>query len=349
MTVSGGVPDPGVGAEADSSMRHVFGGQPQGVMLDPSFSPGSLTPQEMVANLVLGRLLSLEPKVSIHEQQAIVIANLPAIMHKGGAVVDRQVFGLSPVLQDSYGRRCVLAYPIQGDTLPKIFYKSHSHGIWRAMVSKGVNGWAAKGMFGAENSTDAPLRLQKIFDGRAADQGEMVPVVDSRITNSLVDHGGGQGRTSHAAKLAESKMHLAGMADKPEITADQIIGSSDHNLFIPGKQPNLGDISDRWEVTEKLYGKVVKLICHSQDLSMQYLIALCNYKGKPQAWVGTVQLVGANITSLGLANRFVEIPEDLSRPPIEYGPGDSNDYEVRREKPTRFDNYITTWLDSQIS
>lgn len=308
---------------------------------DPGQSAGDNA--QIIGNILLARSLQLQPNLPLESHKSQVAEHLPHLVPKCGRGVANHMFGLSPVFQDETGRRGVLAYHVLPGfiSLPVLFYKSNSHAVWRAMLVKGEGGWAAKDMFGVENSADAPLALQKTFDEREAKQAE-IPTVSLPLINAIPDQGGGWGNGSHAQKLAEAKMKVAGIDDTPAYDASAVV-ATDGSLLSAVKAPDLDSVHEAWTTDENLYGKVAKLVCPSLDKTLNYLINITGHEGIPQAWVGTIEISESAISQLAIARRFVKIPEAISKPPIDYGQNDK--YGTRRENPTQLDEFVVDWLD----
>jgi|GEM_PF-5708287 hypothetical protein len=291
------------------------------------------------ASFMLGRLLQALPDTPIDVHMQHVTEAMDVLKPQGGITLGDKhlsgVFGFSQAVQDRYGRPHVLLETVDR-TGHVVFYRSNSHAVWRAELGSGFKGYIAKGMFGAESSTDAPLDLQK-FLARLADKerAEGVALTDIlyAIHTDEVDL-----PEPVVNRVAEGKMHAAGIAPKPRYAGGDILSDDPDELFVQPKTPQLDSPLDEWTSTPPMYGVVTSTVYPSADATIHYLVNAADYAGQMQRWIGAAQVVGARITRLALPQEFVQIPEELLKPPIDYGANDR--YAERRQSMSRFEQFV---------
>ena len=293
------------------------------------------------ASFMLGRLLQALPETPIDVHMQHVTEAIDVLKPHGGITLGEKhyssTFGVSQVVEDAYGRPHALLEAIDGIGYV-VFYRSNSHAVWRAELGSGFKGYIAKGMFGAENSTDAPLSLQKSLDRRADEErAEGVALTD--ILFAI--HTDVPGLPEPAVnQIAEGKMHAAGVAPQPQYVSGDIVSDDPDELFVQPKTPVLDNPLDEWTSTHPMYGVVTSTVYPSVDETIHYLMNTAVYAGQTQRWIGTAQVIGAHITRLALPKEFIQIPEELLKPPIDYGAGDSNRYDERRQSMSRLEQFV---------
>lgn len=230
---------------------------------------------------------------------------------------------------------------------PTVFYRSNSHIAWRALLKVGPNGWHAKNMFGAENSADAPLDLQKMLSGLEADSK-----VPTKIDYSaqLVDKFGydcgydDEPRMMSGARLlAQTFMVVNDVMPRADLKI--VSSSNDGKLFIDSKKPVFSNVQSEWVTRDTIYGDVTSRIVPSKDWQIRYLFnSAVSKEGEEQHWLATAEFTGSGTSGLGIKHSFPRLPESLMEPPIEYERPDAegivHGYEDRRTETSRLDQFV---------
>ena len=291
------------------------------------------------ANRLLGRLLQVFPEDSVETHTETVEQTLEATTPHTlqNCTAGRTFFGLGRAILGHGGRPFVVAeHGYTGQHT--VFYRSNSHAVWRAMLSWASDGYIAKGMFGAENSTDAPIALQRGLSKVAEEdvlEGEAYKKVLLALVNDRPDMGG----PGVADKIAEGKMRGAWMELSPTYSSDEIASGDRKRPFVEGKEPDLDKLADAWVSGHPLYGSVTSRIYPSADGTVNYLVNSASYNDgqRNQHWIGTAEIAGQSVTGLGLTRSFIEIPKEFLEPPIDYAAPNADEYGERRWKMTRLE------------
>lgn len=234
------------------------------------------------------------------------------------------LFHASEVVQQEGERPTLLLYP---DSIPKefgverpnLFYFSNSHAVWRAALANKPDGWMAKGMFGTENSADAPIALQKAFSQLAALKPRLttrLPILS--MTDTVLTYAIAQARSQ-----AEFVMSSHGVnADN----AVKIGNDKGEELFVDGKRPDFSAEEDSWtqDIRQMLNAEVKSTVYPSEDGEVRYIINQTRLSdGEPTVyWIGTAEVISPELSvgSLGLPNIFPIIPDRLLETPITHDP-----------------------------
>jgi hypothetical protein len=230
-----------------------------------------------------------------------------------------QTFHLSEPFAGPAGRVAVIAFQETGSgtVVPRTFYLSGEHGVWRAATGYG-GGRIHKGPF----KTPSPGKAFEFdfVNESAADLGADLQGVLSRWVG---DRG--------VRSLPDTAVTRRAFFDHLDFNSEYAgyVGADDVKLTLPaGAQPNFatGPL-ERWSFQSPLYGAVEGFLYSSADGSALYVV-LRNEAG--QVWVPSIQASDAALTPFGTRARAylhdltttpkVHNPLDEPPPGMEYIP-----------------------------
>lgn len=231
-------------------------------------------------------------------------------------------FTVSDVVTNRTGRPTILLYPEDSSKKPTLYYQSKSHGVWRALLAKGHDGWYAKKMFGDENSTDAPLSLQKAFAlmqdfASKENLGLYTPVFESFVPTADNPEYSIPAPAVSLAKITMESNNVDSYAihrttkrfSKPGVGAD---------FFLPNAKPDFSQELDSWYVNTEFYGRVRVSVVSSKDGKVNYALYEAGADKQLRRWVATAEVSDADITDIGLPTKWPTLNEAVTKPPKDY-------------------------------
>lgn len=290
------------------------------------------------ANFLLGRLLQVFPDKPIDAHMQSVIDGIDAFKPQGGINAgNRSMYGFGQPIEDEYGRAYIVLESLGREAT--VFYRSNSHAVWRALLSQASDGYIAKGMFGVENSADAPLRLQKKLT-ELAERDVARGMHYMELLYALHNDRQDIGSKPAADAIAEAKMRMAFISPTPKYSERDILSDVPGEFFVEPKTPNFDQVVDDWTSTHPMYGNMESVVYPSMDETLNYQVNAAHYGDRMQRWVGTAEVAEAGVGYLALKREFPEIPAELLKPPIDYE-GHSSKYGARREDVSQFEQFAT--------
>lgn len=296
---------------------------------------------QRLSNFVLARLLQLDPSMDIDDLRHVVSHDLSRIRPKFERTIDEQTFYMSHELFSLEGnRRPFIFLYADIDKPPTLFYKSQSHGVWRALLALDSTGWHAKGMKGGEHSVDATIDLQHAF----ATIGSLGShVISDDYYTAIPDQVSSE---SHAPAIerASSVMTDAGVWGVDYYSqSGNILSKGQGRLFKDSKRPDIAAVEKTWTDVNTMYGEVTYTSCLSRDGSIRYL--LCEAQGpdgKKHSWVGSIEEPDVPVSKLGIKQWAPALPDAIAKPAIDYERvGDELRYGEIRAKRSRFELFLT--------
>ncbi len=304
---------------------------------DPLFGEVEPTARTEFARFLLERYMADKPAIPIANSMEIVRESIGFLSPTHSETnIHGQVFGISQLIFDGSTKRphCLIA-PLDGAGLPTAYYRSETHGVWRALLAKDSSGWYAKGTYGVENSVDAPIALQRELSLKLDNEGAFWVPQEVEVLQAVAPTGKDE---NEAGNTAYDVMCAAGILPTGRVCIDQRNSS---NLFAPGKRPDFGRPGEQWvDISTYYYEQIVSIIYPSRDGSIIYLVNEVVHEGQTLRWIGTAEVADASVTRLGLLSKFVGMPVDLQKLPLDYSTdADGKTALVRQEKPTRFEDF----------
>jgi hypothetical protein len=309
-----------------------------------SFPPISPKRRDAAANFIAGRLLQ-NGALDLDQVEEQVNEGMDALAPQHDLLLGMEVFRTSAAVEVGEVPY-VLLYPdshYKHHELenPTIYYRSRSHAVWRAALSRSImTAWVAKDMHGTENSTDAPVGLQRVLSRLAAP--DLLKQTNIGMPY-LMPFSQGARDDRYALHLMQTYNIKA--AEDEEI--GPILSDSDSELFTPEKQPDINAAGPSWVNHTEKYGEVVSTVFPSRDGKIDYVINQAGAEdGSTQYWLATAEVNDPNskITSLGLPTMFPLLADKLLEPPIEYD-RHTDRYGDRRNEQSGLERFIADMTD----
>ena len=230
-----------------------------------------------------------------------------------------------------------LLYTDKSSTDPMLVYRSQSHAVWRAMLAR-TESWYAKGMFGDENSADAPIAVQRCLSLLLAQrerywlpswyiepdaQTTLVPTIGPLSSPESEEHSNATPLRKEAMMYACQRMLDAGVSIEASAFTRPFNPwrhktATRSRLFRGDFAPATDKPLTTWAVRSKLYGVVNATLYPSRNGQVHYVFHESETANGRQYWVATAEMVDAKMTNLGILDSWPILSDEVTKPPIDY-------------------------------